>query len=179
VKVFIPAAPRPAWQNVMRTVAQALVFWSVFIVGIPRLILGAQAALGIAGFEVALQKEIGVVGMVLMALINVWAGAVMAVDGEGTPFPADTARNLVVRGPYRVVRNPMAVGGLGFALALGFWMGSPLVMAYAVCGGLVWNVAARPMEERDLEARFGASYGRYRDAVRCWVPRLRPYRDGD
>ncbi len=160
----------------MRTTGQAVVFWSVFIVGIPQLILRAQATLEIPGFMVAWQKETGAVGMVLMAFINVWAGAVMAVDGEGTPFPADTARKLVVRGPYRVVRNPMAVGGLGFALALGFWMGSPLVMAYAVCGGLLWNVAARPMEERDLEARFGASYGRYRDAVRCWVPRLRPYR---
>lgn len=34
--------------------------------------------------------------------------------------------------------------------------------------------AAR-FEERDLEARFGAEYRAYRQAVACWVPRRRPY----
>ena len=41
---------------------------------------------------------------------------------------------------------------------------------------MIWHLVARPMEERDLAARFGASYQAYRAAVRCWWPRLRPYR---
>jgi len=30
----------------------------------------------------------------------------------------------------------------------------------------------RPLEEVDLEERFGADYRRYRDSVRCWIPRV-------
>ena len=34
---------------------------------------------------------------------------------------------------------------------------------------------ARAPEERDLLARFGEPYRRYREAVPLWRPRLRPY----
>ena len=39
---------------------------------------------------------------------------------------------------------------------------------------VVWNYVVRPLEESDLEARFGDEYVRYRMSVRCWWPRLRP-----
>ena len=41
----------------------------------------------------------------------------MAVTGRGTPLPFDAARDLVVSGPYRLVRNPMVVAGLTQSLA--------------------------------------------------------------
>jgi protein-S-isoprenylcysteine O-methyltransferase Ste14 len=54
--------------------------------------------------------------------------------------------------------------------------GSWLLMAYVLTGGLLWNFGLRPPEERDLLDRFGAEYARYRRAIRCWIPALRPYR---
>jgi protein-S-isoprenylcysteine O-methyltransferase Ste14 len=42
-------------------------------------------------------------------------------------------------------------------------------------GAALWQFLARPWEERDLEMRFGDQYRKYRDAVRCWLPRLSPY----
>ncbi|MFM9431911.1 steroid 5-alpha reductase family enzyme [Arthrobacter sp. MP_2.3] len=52
------------------------------------------------------------------------------------------------------------------------WLQSWLVVAYAVAGSLVWNYAVRPLEETDLEGRFGAEFKHYRRTVRCWLPRL-------
>ena len=49
----------------------------------------------------------------LVALSCVWA---FAWIGKGTPAPFDPPRKLVVRGPYRFLRNPMYVGA---GLALG------------------------------------------------------------
>ncbi|MFP7833412.1 hypothetical protein [Marisediminicola sp. LYQ134] len=43
-------------------------------------------------------------------------------------------------------------------------------MLYAVAGSLVWNYVIRPLEETDLERRFGDDFRRYRERVRCWVP---------
>jgi protein-S-isoprenylcysteine O-methyltransferase Ste14 len=47
---------------------------------------------------------------------------------------------------------------------------------YVTAGVLVWQYAARPSEERDLQSRFGQSYEDYRRSVRCWWPRLRAFR---
>lgn len=82
----------------------------------------------------------------------------MAWLGDGTPWPRATARRLVIRGPYRYIRNPMAVAGLlqGFGIALVY--GSPLLIGYAEAGGGLWHRIARPIEERDLEERLGDSY---------------------
>jgi len=80
---------------------------------------------------------------------------------------------LVIAGPYRFVRNPMAMAGVVQGAAVGLMLASWLVVAYAIAGSLVWNSVVRPLEEADLESRFGDEFLRYRMSVRCWVPRLR------
>jgi protein-S-isoprenylcysteine O-methyltransferase Ste14 len=81
---------------------------------------------------------------------------------------------LVVAGPYRWVRNPMALAGIAQGVAVGLITASWLVVIYALAGSLVWNHIVRPYEEADLEKRFGAAFLRYRMHVRCWVPRFTP-----
>jgi protein-S-isoprenylcysteine O-methyltransferase Ste14 len=98
----------------------------------------------------------------------------MALLGEGTPLPAATGRRLVVAGPYRFVRNPMAVAGAVQTVGAGVFLGSWLVVMSAFAGGAIWNTFIRPEEEADLTRRFGAPYDRYRERVRCWVPTLQP-----
>lgn len=83
--------------------------------------------------------------------------------------PASAARNVAKTAAQ-------AVAGLAQGVAVGVFVGSPLVVLYALAGGPVWNAFVRPWEEIDLEQRFGEAYRRYRAAVRCWIPRLTPYR---
>jgi len=103
----------------------------------------------------------------------------MSLFGRGTPLPLDATRELVVRGPYAGVRNPMVMAGLGQGLAVGLYSGSVLVLLYVVVGGLIWDLVVRPMEEADLLRNFGARYQRYREAVKCWCPTFRPRRVGE
>ena len=76
------------------------------------------------------------------------AGAVLAASciltfvflGEDTPAPFDPPRRLVVRGPYRLVRNPMYIGAaLALAGAAIFYQSRPLA-AYLVLFVLVSHV---------------------------------------
>ena len=99
----------------------------------------------------------------------------LVARGEGTPLPTSCPARLVITGPYRYIRNPMATGSLMQGIAIGVWLGSPLILLYVALGISAWNFLARPWEERDLEARFGPAYAHYRAQVRCWIPRLRPY----
>lgn len=101
--------------------------------------------------------------------------ALFARVGDGTLAPWDPTRRLVVVGPYRYVRNPMISGVLAilFGETLAFWSGALLVWTALVFG---LNAIYMPLvEEPGLSERFGADYDRYRENVRRWVPRLRPW----
>jgi protein-S-isoprenylcysteine O-methyltransferase Ste14 len=66
----------------------------------------------------------------------------------------------------------MAIAGIAQGAAVGLVLESWLVVTYAIAGSLVWNWLVRPLEERDLAAKFGKAYLDYAERVRCWVPRI-------
>ena len=109
---------------------------------------------------------------VAASALNLTTGALLATIGRGTPLPLACPQTLVLSGPYKYVRNPMAVAGISQGLAVAIWLGSWSVLAYSFAGGVFWHTVLRPPEERDLLARFGTSYESYRRAVPLWRPRL-------
>ena len=117
-------------------------------------------------------------GAVLIAAglaLVVWTIALFGTVGKGTLAPWDPTSRLVVRGPYRHVRNPMISGVLGILLGEAVLLGSvPLLVWF----GLVFAVNAVYMplvEEPGLRRRFGEDYEKYKANVPRWVPRLRPW----
>ncbi|MGW9114636.1 methyltransferase family protein [Microbacterium sp. NPDC055683] len=156
-----------------RTARQIVAFWGLFLVVAPLVILWIERRWGL---DVAFPVPVRVAGgalLVVASALGAWSGWTMSSRGAGTPLPSATARRLVIAGPYRFVRNPMALAGIAQGAAVGLLIGSWMVVAYALAGSLVWNAAVRPLEEADLEARFGDAFRAYRDRVPCWVPRLR------
>lgn len=168
---FRPAETASSGCYVARTGAQVVFFWGFFLVVAPLALTALEARWGLA---LPLPGWIRIAGAVLLAAasaLGVWSALAMSTRGEGTPFPSTTARKLVVSGPYRLVRNPMAVAGVAQGVAVGLLFGSWFVIVYAVAGSLLWNWGVRPHEEDDLEARFGDEYRRYVERVNCWLPR--------
>jgi protein-S-isoprenylcysteine O-methyltransferase Ste14/predicted DCC family thiol-disulfide oxidoreductase YuxK len=163
--------------NVAKTVGQRCVFWVVLLAGVPWLLGPAEAALGLQGsrFVSPFWEGTGAALLGLGAALDLASSLALAVYGGGTPLPLDRPRALVVAGPYRHVRNPMAVARVTQVLGLGLMLGSPLVLAAALADLLGWNYLVRPAEEADLERRFGDAYRLYRRRVSCWRPRLRGY----
>ncbi|VTR97605.1 methyltransferase family protein [Tuwongella immobilis] len=160
-----------------KTFAQTVIFWSGFLALLPAIIWRLEDHLGLAGwrFSTAWNLPLGCVLFALGGTLGLTSGYRMAIHGKGTPLPMDCARELVLIGPYRYVRNPMAIGGLTQGFAVGLAMGSPAVMLVPFVGGPIWNHWVRPWEEADLERRFGESYRHYRQSVTCWLPRWTGY----
>jgi protein-S-isoprenylcysteine O-methyltransferase Ste14 len=148
----------------------------MFLWIIPCLIRQLDLFLGIPVIGFSFQKEIACVVFVLASILGLTSGLTMAFLGCGTPFPLDCCSELVVQGPYRFVRNPMAVAGLLQGAAVGLWYGSYLILLYVISGMLIWNYAVRPVEEADLKRRFGRQYEQYCQKIKCWVPSIRGYK---
>jgi protein-S-isoprenylcysteine O-methyltransferase Ste14 len=134
-------------------------------------------ALGGSAGELALQLA-GVALLGLGLLLFVASLRRFATEGQGTLAPWDPPRALVVRGPYRFVRNPM-ISGVIFVL-----FGEALVLVSLPHGAwaaafLALNLVFIPLlEEPQLERRFGASYRDYCRHVPRFLPRLRPWSPG-
>lgn len=170
---FHPAdAEAAATAHLAVTAAQILVFWGLFLGAIPLLLTFFEQRWGLSMPFPSSAGLAGVAVLVLASALGLWSAASMSTRGGGTPLPAAMPNRLVIAGPYRFVRNPMAASGIVQGVAVGLILSSWLVIAYAIAGSLLWNYVVRPLEESDLEARFGDEYRRYRAAVRCWWPRL-------
>jgi protein-S-isoprenylcysteine O-methyltransferase Ste14 len=170
----VEARPASPWRNLAKTLLQTAAMWGTFLLALP---------LAVSAFECRfLEWEIvppppwlGWGPFVLLGSVGLYCGLLFCLHGQGTPLPLDATTRFLVLGPYRWVRNPMAMAGIGQGVIVGWMLGSPLAIAYALLGGAVWHWLARPWEERDLEHRFGEAYLAYRRRVRNWIPALRPY----
>lgn len=158
-----------------KTFSQIAVVWSLILVVFPYLITLLEDKLGITRLQFPFQRPIAIVIFIAVSSIGVMSAIVMSRIGKGTPLPLDHATDLVIAGPYRYVRNPMALSGIGQGLAVALFLGSPLVAIYALMGSAIWQFIFRPLEEDDLELRFGQPFIEYRSAVKCWIPRALPY----
>lgn len=111
------------------------------------------------------------VGTVLLA------GCILefARSGRGTLSPLDPPRMLMIRGPYRYVRNPMYLSVSLIVLGEVLLTRSRGLFAYWVVWFAVVNLVVRGYEEPVLRRQFGAAYERYVAAVGRWLPRPRPW----
>ena len=154
--------------------------WSIFVPGtitivVPYLLMHSRfdtVRVDAGGFRI-----LGLIPIVLGGMLYVWCACYFTFVGKGTPAPFDPPKQLVVKGPYRYVRNPMYVFVFLALSGEAAFFGAPvLILCAAVVVGFLhlWVVF---YEERSLKRRFGESYERYCAAVSRWIPGL-PYRRG-
>jgi protein-S-isoprenylcysteine O-methyltransferase Ste14 len=176
LRTIRPATSRPRRWNILKTLLQTSVFWLVFLAILPSAISFWETDLALPRFSFVGQSILPWVLFGLASALGLASGYTMSSQGDGTPLPTDCARRLVVAGPYRYVRNPMAIAGLAQGACVGLALGSPLTLLYVLLGGILWHTLVRPTEELDLARRFGAEYQEYQRHVRCWIPVWPPYR---
>lgn len=102
-----------------------------------------------------------------------WCVWDFACFGRGTPAPIDAPRRLVVRGPYRVVRNPMYVAVLVVILGQALLFRSRTILLYGAAIAACFTLFVMGYEEPHLRRRFGADYEDYVAHVGRWLPRWR------
>ena len=155
----------------MAPLLRAALYGALFVA-----LLALAAGQLLAGFGAATPRILGILQVVGIAAtlsgsaLALWCVFLFARFGRGTPIPIDPPRQLVVDGPYKVVRNPMAVG---VAIALSGVAAYYESVAFLVAVGL-FMVGIHAMivlyEEPTLRRTFGDEYVAYCNSVRRWLP---------
>lgn len=104
-----------------------------------------------------------------------WTMSLFIRFGDGTAAPWDPPQNLVIRGPYRHVRNPMISGVLFMLLAETILFQSTGLAVWTAVFFVGNSVYFPLVEERGLRKRFAADYDEYFRNVGRWIPRLTPW----
>jgi len=153
----------------VRTLTYASLFIGLVLVFLPARLLTwsgvtSPPAIGIA-------QATGMAATAIGAALVLWCLLTFAWLGKGTPAPFDPPRHLVVRGPYKFLRNPMYLGA-GTALAgAALFYESPALAGYVAAFLLITHAFVLWYEEPTLRATFGAEYDVYCRQVRRWWPR--------
>lgn len=168
---FRQAPPASNAWNLWKTFLQSLAFWGVFLLLLPFALRGVEQAIGLDAFRFGGQWLFAMALFLAASALNISTAVTMAVRGQGTPLPTDCPRKLVITGPYRWVRNPMAIAGLTQGLAVGIALGSWLMPLAVLTGGLLWNYFVRPVEEQHLAELYDDAFRKYQSQVDCWLPR--------
>jgi protein-S-isoprenylcysteine O-methyltransferase Ste14 len=135
-------------------------------VWVPLLLLGGARAPA-----TGLGRVLGLVVLATGALLYAWCLWDFATFGRGTPAPIDAPKRLVVRGLYRVTRNPMYVGVLSVILGWALLFRSPGLGVYAFAVWSCFQSFVVFYEEPHLRRTFGAAYEGYCASVGRWLPR--------
>ncbi len=154
----------------IRTITYASLFIAFFLVFLPARVLSRSGI--VPAPEIGVWQILGMIMAGVGAVIAVSCILTFALVGKGTPAPFDPPRRLVVRGPYRFVRNPMYVGAaLALAGAALFYQSLPL-LGYTVLFLVITHAFVMLYEEPTLRRTFGDDYEAYRANVGRWWPRL-------
>jgi len=121
-------------------------------------------------FDVPARRILVVLCFCLGGIVAV--AAVAAFRSAGTTFdprsPAKASR-LVVRGIFRVSRNPMYLGLLLLLIAWAIYLSNLLGFAGPPLFVLAMNRLQIGPEERAMERQFGDEFRAYRESVRRWI----------
>jgi len=140
----------------VRAVAYAALFIGFALVYVPARLLSWSGVARPVVIEV--QQIAGMVIGAAGAAVALWCIFTFASVGKGTPAPFDPPLRLVIRGPYRFVRNPMYIGaGLALAGAALFYGSLPL-LGYTVLFFLATHLFVVVYEEPALRRTFGQEY---------------------
>ncbi len=181
-RAVIAAKIDPATENMTtlnwRIVRAVIILPGNALVIIPLIILWASAGTAYTHrYSVPTEFSfwIAVILILFGLTLSIATSRLFVKFGDGTPAPWDPPKQLVIRGPYRYVRNPMISSVLISLTAEAIYFQSwPLLVWMSTF--LLANVIYFPLvEEKGLVARFGEDYKVYQANVPRWLPRLTPW----
>lgn len=147
--------------------------WSVFVPGtvtilVPYWLLSSRAEP--LSFDLSVFRFIGLLPIACGLLVYLRCAWDFTFTGKGTPAPFDPPKEIVVRGLYRYVRNPMYVSVMLALTGEAILFESVTILIYAALAFSFFHLWVLFYEEPTLRRKFGEAYERYCMKVHRWIP---------
>jgi protein-S-isoprenylcysteine O-methyltransferase Ste14 len=150
----------------------------LFLIIIPYLLIVSSAALD--NWLNLPKLEFGWINLVVGAVLVIggfslgfWSVETQMSIGGGTPVPVMPTHRLIATGPFTYCRNPMTLGTFLGYLGVSVWLGSISAIVIILLLTTLLLLYVKFIEERELEARFGAEYLEYKQNTPFILPRRR------
>ena len=149
-----------------RAVTYSTLFVGFVLVFAPSRVLSASGVVPPA--VIGLPQAAGILVGAAGTAVAVSCIVAFVLVGKGTPAPFDPPRRLVVRGPYRFVRNPMYIGAGLAMLGAALFYQSVALLGYIAVFFLLTHLLVAWYEEPTLRRTFGNAYEAYCERVGRW-----------
>ncbi len=153
----------------VRAVTYAALFIGFVLVYLPARFLSWSGI--VAPATTGAPQVIGMIMVTIGTTLALWCVFTFVFIGKGTPAPFDPPKKLVIRGPYRFVRNPMYIGAEITLAGAALFYQSLSIFIYTCLFFLITHLFVVLYEEPTLRRTFGAEYEAYCSRVRRWLPR--------
>jgi len=111
---------------------------------------------------------LGIILILFGVIINLWTDQLFKkakIDVKYHKIP----NRLIVSGPFKISRNPMYFGMLLILLGIGVLIGNLVSFIFPIIFVIIINYNFIPIEEKNMEKRFGKEYLKYKHKVRMWI----------
>jgi protein-S-isoprenylcysteine O-methyltransferase Ste14 len=117
-------------------------------------------------------KTAGLLFFVAGTTLHLWTGKLLGFKGLiGLPEISSKVKSrLVMEGPFLVVRHPTYLAHTLLFAGVFLITGVITVGVVTLLDFIIMNVVVIPLEDRELESRFGRQYEEYRKRVRSFFP---------
>jgi protein-S-isoprenylcysteine O-methyltransferase Ste14 len=135
-------------------------------------LLGIAFPYVVAPARVPVDRAISAIGGILIllaGLVFVASASILFKRTGQNPAPWKPSPELILKGPYRITRNPMYLGVTLFELGLGLAVNNLWISVFAAPALLIVHLVAVLPEERYLSEKFGESYKAYLAQVRRYI----------
>lgn len=91
------------------------------------------------------------------------------IKNKTTQNPFKKPDKFIVKGVYKISRHPMYLGMLTILLGISALLGSLTTFIFPIIFFIIIQTKFIPLEEKNMETKFGKKYLEYKTKVRRWI----------
>ena len=150
----------------------------IFPLGIPALLIfilpKLDRILGLGSFYLGIPNIIiGVLLIIIGAALAFYTIYIQYTLASGTPIPVAPTKRLLVVGPFKYCRNPMALGTIILYAGISILVGSFSSLFMVLLFTILLVLYIKLIEEKELQQRFGEEYLLYKKQTPFFIPGLK------
>jgi len=111
---------------------------------------------------------LGILIIIFGIILNLWTDSLFK-KRQTTIKPHEMPNFFISSGPFRISRHPMYLGMILILLGVAVFLGSLISFVFPIIFVMIIEKLFIPMEEKNLEKKFGDKYIAYKKRVRKWI----------